>query len=352
MYRPATIFPLLALVAVAACGQPKAPVPVVRLGSPADTVLTSYFDATEAANMSGDRWAVVSAEDKAVGVADLAQRKLSPIGTAATFRQPFHLFRSGDAIFVTDWWLRHTTAWSLAPALTGTIPASSLVRGALPRARDAAGQWYFELTPPSRPDGSGNRDSAAIVRTNPDFTKADTVARLAPLDLAEVNGDAGRRFERRLLSGTDHWGVLSDGTVWVARVNQNRVDWFARDGKVTHGEPLPDRVLPVTDADREIFLHRFPQELRASAEQLPFAAVKPPFEDAVTGPDGNIWLEKSRAVGDSVRVYQVVDRSGALTREIHYPGLGRILAVGPEAALVSEQYDKGTRLLRFRLPAR
>ncbi|MEP6571485.1 MAG: hypothetical protein ABJD11_02285 [Gemmatimonadota bacterium] len=352
MSHPAITIFAISLASLAGCSKPKPPVPVISLGIRPDTVLTKFFDATEAASTGGDRWTVVSVEDKQVAVADFGTRKLIPVGTATTFRQPFHIFRSGDSVFVTDWWLRQTTVWSLAPAAAGTIPAAVQVRGTLPRARDAAGQWYLELTPPSRRDGSGARDSAAIVRANPDFSKADTVAQLAPLDLAEVNEDAGRRFERRLLSGIDHWGVLPDGTVWIARVNQNRVDWYARDGKVVHGEPLPDRVLPVTEADRQIFLHRFPQELRASAEQLPFAAVKPPFEDAVTGADGEVWLEKSRSVGDSVRIYQVVDRAGALIQEIHFPGFGRILAVSAGGVLVTEPFDTGTRLLRFRMPAR
>ena len=114
-------------------------------------------------------------------------------------------------MFVTDWWLRQTTVWSLAPAAAGTIPAAAQVRGTLPRGRDAAGQWYLELTPPSRPDGSGNRDSAAIVRTNPDFSKADTVAQPAPPDLAGVDEDAGRRFERRLRGGNRPANCRSGG---------------------------------------------------------------------------------------------------------------------------------------------
>ena len=48
------------------------------------------------------------------------------------------------------------------------------------------------LPPPGR-DGSGNRDSAAVLLASPGFERLDTVARLSPLDLAEVVGDAGRR---------------------------------------------------------------------------------------------------------------------------------------------------------------
>ena len=127
-------------------------------------------------------------------------------------------------------------------------------------------------------------------------------------------GDAGRRFERRVFSGTDQWGVLPDGSLWVARVYHNRVDWRARSGTWTAGEPLPDRVLEVTRYDRELFLRKFPPELRSTAERLPFAPVKPPFEAGFTGPAGDVWLEKSRAPADSTRRYHVVDRQGRLLR--------------------------------------
>ena len=145
-----------------------------------------------------------------------------------------------------------------------------------------------------------------MVQANPEFTRIDTIARLAPLDIAEVIGDAGRRFERRVFSGVDRWGVLPDGSLWVARVYENRVDWRSPEGKWSKGVALPDRVLEVTRYDRELFLRKFPAELRRTAQDLPFAALKPPFEAGVSEPAGQVWLEKSRAPADSSRRYHVV----------------------------------------------
>ena len=73
------------------------------------------------------------------------------------------------------------------------------------------------------------------------------------------------------------------------------MDWRSPDGEWVEGDPLPDRVLEVTQYDRELFYRKFPPELRATAERLPFAAVKPPFEAGFTSPAGTVWLEKSRA---------------------------------------------------------
>jgi hypothetical protein len=185
---------------------------------------------------------------------------------------------------------------------------------------------------------------------SPEFERLDTVARLAPLDLAEVMGDAGRRFEQRALSGEDHWGVTPDGWVWVARVSKNRVDWRSPTGEWEEGDALPDRVLEVTQYDRELFYRKFPPELRATAERLPFAAVKPPFEAAFTSPAGTVWLEKSRAPADSSRRYHEVDRKGHLIREIRVPGPGRIVAVCADAVLVAERVTNGTRFIGFTVP--
>ncbi|HEY0351260.1 MAG TPA: hypothetical protein VGC48_04010, partial [Gemmatimonadales bacterium] len=151
-------------------------------------------------------------------------------------------------------------------------------------------------------------------------------------------------------SGVDRWGVLPDGSLWVARVYNNRVDWRSPDGKWTKGASLPDRVLEVTRYDRELFLRKFPRELRSTAQELPFAALKPPFEAALTSPAGEVWLEKSRAPADSSRRYHVVDRRGQLAREVRVRGQGRILALGTGTALVEEPTPDGIRLIEVPLP--
>jgi hypothetical protein len=336
-----------------ACGASKPAAPVIELTPVGDTVLTPYSEVTEAAWLGGNRWAFVAPSNDAAAVVDFTGRTSTPLGGARSkeFRNPSSLFFANDTLYVGDWGLRRLTLWTPEGRPVRSIPAAGVVRGSLPRARDSAGWFYLDLSPRPGTDGSGNRDSAAVVRVDPEFTRVDTIARLAPLDIAEVVGDAGRRFERRVFSGVDRWGVLPDGSLWVARVYDNRVNWRGQDGAWTRGKPLPDRVLEVTRYDRELFFRKFPPELRTTAQDLPFAALKPPFEAGLTSSSGEVWLEKSRAPADSSRRYHVVDRRGRLIREVRVQGQGRILALGTGTALVAEPTPDGIQLIQVRLPS-
>jgi hypothetical protein len=342
------------LATLGACGERGSFVEASRLEATGDTVITSYGEITDAAWLDDARWVVIAPQDRAVSVADFGRKRLTRFGgaRAAELEQPFHLFRAGDSIYVADWFHRRLTSWSLDGRYGAGRPASDALRGALPRARDDAGRWYYELRPTPGRDGRGNLDSAVIVQAGGDPMVFDTVGRLAPLDLVEVVSNGQRRLERRLLSGQDRWGVLPDGSIWVARANGNRVDWRDASGREAEGAALPDRVLPVTQNDRDIFLLRFETGLRASVSQIPFAAIKPPFEAALGSPEGQVWLVRSRAVGDTLREYHVVDRRGRLVRMWSHPGLGRILALGGGYALVGEPFAEGVRLLAFRVTAR
>jgi hypothetical protein len=342
-----------ALIVSAACSEKRLPAPVATLDGATDSLLTGIGEVTAGTWLTDDGWAVLAPAAEVVALVHPSSDSVAPLGGSGNreLKSPATLFRLGDTLYVGDWGLRRTSRWTFDGRFAGAVPATDAARGALPRAADRKGWFYVELAPSPGPDGPGNRDSAAVVRTRPGSPTVDTLARLTPLDIAEVTSAAGRRFERRVFSGNDVWGVLPDGSLWVARVFENRVDWRAPDGTWTKGEPLPDRVLEVTRYDRELFIRRFPPELRTTAQQLPFAAVKPPFEAGFTSPDGEVWLEKSRAPTDSSRGYHVVDRRGRLRGEVRLPGTGRIVAVGPEAVLAAEPSREGERLVRFPLPA-
>jgi len=342
---------LAGVTALWGCPGPPRPVPTSAFVPTGDTLIAPVQEVADAVWLDGARWAILSPLDHAVLEVDLEHRRSAPFGgtSAGEIEQPFHVFRDGATVWIADWLRRRSTQWSLDGRFLGELPAADPLRGALPRAREAGGAWYYEVRSPPGRDGSGNRDSAAIIRLA--GATLDTVGRLAPFDLAQVVSDGRARLERRLLSGQDRWGVTSGRGLWIARVDRNRVDWRLADGRRVQGAQLPDRVLPVTQNDRDLFLNRFEPGLRSTVEAIPFAAIKPPFDFAQSGPDETVWLTKNRAVGDTTRYYQVVGADGTLRAELSHPGLGRVVAIGGAHVLVAETFEQGVRLLLYRMPA-
>ncbi len=347
--QPPAKLALLALILATACSEPPR-APETLLSIAGDSLFLPYGDTGEAVWLGGHRWAVLLPGGSEVGLVDFEKKTRTRLGTPRdSLLEPITIFRRGDTLFVGDWRRRATTAWTLDGKLIRSEPVDPSVRGALPRARDASGRDYVELRPIAGPDGSGNRDSALILRRV--RTGAyDTVARLSPLDLAKVQGPSGERFERRVFSGTDKWGIRADGTVWLARVYHNRVDALQPDGTTRKGDPLPDRVLEVSREDRELFVRRFPPELRQTAQQLPFAPVKASFDAAFSDDRDAVWLERSRAAIDTSQSYVVVAPDGKMERLVFVPGESQIIAAGGGNVLLWTKQSGGIALRQVALP--
>lgn len=327
-------------------------VPIEPLPIAADTVVVPWTNIPEAASVGGRRWVVVGADFEAASIVDFATRGATRVGGGkpTELAKPFGVFSIGDTAFIADWGKQRTTLWTSDGILVGAVPAPAATRGNMPKARDAAGQYYFEVPPLAGPDGSGLKDSAAIVRGNATLTAFDTIAQLAPLDIAEITEPRGKRYERMVFSGNDWWGVRPDGRLWIARVRRNEVSVF-EGTKERRGDRLPDPVLEVKRPDREQYVQSFPEDLRSMAEKLPFAALRPPFERGFPGADGLVWLRKTKMAVDSIRRYHVVDSTGALSRVFTTLGNGVIIAAGRETVLLAEQFKGGVRLMELRLPA-
>lgn len=343
--------PALALLA-AACSPPKPPPPTIVIAPTADTLVVPAVEVTAAAPRSDGEWALLALIDDQVYNANFGSRSVTPFPgiTKADVPHPAALIAVGDSLVIGDWGLRRFTEWSPAGQRLNAWPAPDALHGALPRARDAAGQWYFQISPDPKADGSGLLDSAAVVRADPQLTRFDTLARLAPPELAQVAGVTGMHYQRKTMGGDDLWGVLPDGTLWLARVFQNFVEW-RRPGekKVVKSPLLPDMVYPISDMDREIYARRFPEDQRDAARALPNVATKPPFEHVFAAPDGRLWLAKSDTALAPSRHIQVVDQSGVLDNVV-VPSRGFLLGVTSDWILMGEEFPGGIRLLRYPVP--
>ena len=149
------------------------------------------------------------------------------------------LIAVGDTIVIGDWAAQRFSTWLPDGKQLLSIPVPAALRGAFPQARDAAGRWYFEIGPVPGLDGSGLRDSSAVVRSDVGLTRFDTVARLAPQDVAQVATTAGTRLSNSP-QRPGWWGVERDGTLWIARATKPH-ERLPVGREAGQGGTLPDR---------------------------------------------------------------------------------------------------------------
>ncbi|HEU4763610.1 MAG TPA: hypothetical protein VFS28_03085 [Gemmatimonadales bacterium] len=342
--------PLLLLVLAACGGPPPKSLPTITIAAAADSLNVPDLDVSQARWLGGERWALLSQLGNVVRVVDWSKHTVTPLGRPGKdYQHPSVIFTAGDTLYLNDWGMRRTTAWTPAGKLAGAWPAPALTGGVLPSARDGAGRFYAEQRPLVKMDGTGRLDSAVVVRWIPGATQLDTVARLAPYTYQQVNDADGQRYVRPIFSGADLWGVRPSGELWIARVGPNRVEVRDTAGTWHRGPRLPDALYPVTRQDRDYYADGFPEDQRSIAEQLPFAIVKAPFEAAWVAGDGRIWLEKSRSLTDTLRSYQVLGAGGAVDTVVQVKNARRILGSAANVLLGDEQLPgtAGFRILRF-----
>jgi hypothetical protein len=254
---------LCAFFVFAACGSSK-PIeyPTADFPIPTDTVFTPYVNVPVGTWLGGTRWVVVSNDAAEAAVVDFASKSKIVLGGKKAgqteIRNPVTVFVSNDTIWVTDWSLGRATLWTASGQPAGIVSSPPELRGALPFARDAAGQLYYEIRPNAGRDGSGNRDSAAIVRQVPVPARFDTVGKLSPFDLAEVQDAAGPALRA---AGLQRSGSLGSAARRIAldRAGLPELRGVERPvGKELKGVDLPDRVIEVTMTDRDQFIQQFP----------------------------------------------------------------------------------------------
>lgn len=332
------------LLFVAACGGAPAPtVPSTTLTGATDSLTIRDLDISGAVPLGDDRWAILSQFSNVVRVIDWGHRAVRPLGRPGVdYVHPSAITAVGGTLYVTDWGKRRLTAWGPDGRLALAIEAPPELGGLLPTARDADAWLYVEAR-------GGQLDSGSVLRWRVGAAHPDTVARLAPYTMQEVNGPQGRRLVRQIYSGNDIWGVLPSGAVWVARVSGNRLDLRDTTGHWHRGPGLPDPIYPVTRFDKDYFVDGFPEDQRPMAGALPFAPVKAPFDGAFVEDDSIIWLQSSRSLTDSIRTYKVLDRDGAYAREVRVKNARRILGARGGTILVAEQLEpgKGFKVLRY-----
>jgi len=258
---------------------------------------------------------------------------------------------------------------------------------ATPRATDARGNIYYEGSPISfGPEGEPTpSDTAAVIRFDRGSNRADTVAwvRLAKANV-QASGGAGNMNVRigaaNPLAPRDDWAVLPDGRVAVVRSPEYRVDVFGPNLARRPGTPVPYEKIRVDDA-----VKKDTEEARKRAQgtgirmtmtdgrggvpqrsvsvggggdiQLPpltdWPEFVPPFlsNAAVSRPNGEVWVLRTRKPGDNVPVYDVFDATGRVIGRVGLPAKSRLVGFGQGTVyLIRLDADDLQYLQRYRLP--
>ena len=314
--------------------RPAAAGPHVELSPGPDTVSTGYAEIADAEWLGGDRWAVVAPLDVTVGIAGSRRPPGGPAGRRGTkeIRNPSIVFLAGDTLYVGDWGLRRVSLWTSGrPVRQGGSRYPRALAARCREARDDAGRWYLELKPAARRRRQRQpRLRAVVVRQRRASSACDTVG---PAGAARHRRGDGRRRAPVRAPGVQRHRPLGRAArrIGLGGAGVREPGGLARHPTASglEAKPLPDRVLEVTRYDRELFSGSFRPSCAATAEQLPFAAMKPPFEAGFTVAGRPGLAGEEPRPGRLLAPLSRGGPAGRLVREIRVPGQGRILAVGP-----------------------
>ncbi len=340
------VLPLLFIAAATNCA-PRATDGRTVLSRPDATLSHDFGQVIGLTELLDGRVALSDFKTRQFLFADFASGKLDTVGIhadtiVATDSAPgkhklpgivTHL--AGDTIALIDFATQRATLWNEKGVYLSTLTGVKIAGFSMPIVYDTIGHAYKQdyrvILGGLEPGMMVRSDSAPVLRfARSGASAADTVAMLKLPEFGEGQFGEDKKNVPVVFSPSDVFGVAPDGWVWVARANSNSVDWRSPDGTWTIGAHRPFTAVPITAADKE----RFMATARSGGMNLqtgvsfPFAATKPPFTSVTTGQDGTVWLQRARAIEDSVPVYDVVGRPGQAVRTFQLPKGTSLAGVG------------------------
>jgi hypothetical protein len=336
-YRLAT----MAVVSVLALGCDEAESPHIVLDQPEATLDRTYVQISNVVELSDGRVAFADLGEKTFLLADIATSTATPIGVHADtitpedsatgkHKLPGYVLRfSGDTLGLIDFAAERTTLWDAQGRYLMTLGSRGVGGHNQPTSYDARGNGYKEdvrsVLGGLEPGAELEFDSMAVLRIARGDTLADTVARLKLPPWGRGQFGEQVKMVSTIFAGRDIFGVLPDGSLWIARASNNAVDWLSPTGEWLRGPGRSYSKVPVSQTEKDVFLERLREQMArmgapAGIElSYPFADEKAPFTSGQTNPAGEAWLERTRVYGDSIPVWDVIGRDGKLIRTVQLP---------------------------------
>lgn len=231
---------------------------------------------------------------------------------------------------------------------------------------DAAGRLYFAMPAWARGSSALPGDSLEVFRYDPRTSRTE---RLTVVKGSTPPAHRGPRltpgFSMVALAAQDLWRVLPSGELVVVRAGDYRVERVAATG-VQSGPSYRYQTAPVGQADKTAFVREFvsraptsgrgpdggmghtPQmseaEIARMVETNEFAATLPPFDRAVVGPDGELWVQRGRHVG-APSTWDRFDLAGRRIGQVTLPDGRAVVALGARHAYIAATDADGLQTL-------
>jgi len=315
---------------------------------------TTFSQLSNVVELKDGRIAFADTKAKLFLLADLGSGKVDTLGIrmdsliadapAEQYKFPgwvAHL--GGDTVALVDFSGLRTTLWSESGKPLGVLPIVDVAGRAPVLVYDTIGNAYKvdyqAILGGAEPGNTVRPDSVPVLRIGLRSGKVDTVANLASPEYGQATFGEQIQQAAKVFAPNDFFGVLPNGTAWLARGHENRVDWLAPGGQWAVGTSRTYTPEPVTQADRDRVLAQvrehgkqfgMPQDLRI---EYPFADNKAPFDFALGRPNGEVWLQRPRGSEEATLTYDVFDRKGAWVRAVEFPKGASLAGFGAKGSV-------------------
>lgn len=233
-------------------------------------------------------------------------------------------------------------------------PAMAAISLLPPRGVDRWGRLYFQPLDL----GSASElvlDSTAILRWTIGREGIDTVGWVPSVTSGIIWASA------------ETWQATPEGGIIRVSPDPYRITLIDSSGTVSTGATVAYTPIRVSEADRQERRDQQQAQIKQVVQadgsvlngpprfpELRFAATKPPFygnESALVTPDGQIWIQRTRASGDPVSVYDIFDARGGFMQQISFGARSRLVGFGLGTMYVARSDDDDLEYLqRFDRP--
>jgi hypothetical protein len=326
--------------------------PLLVLDQPEATLGRTFQQVGNIVELSDGRIAFPELKEKTLVFADMKSGETTPVGehadtilptdpAAGKYKLPGHVVHlDGDTLALVDYATGRTSLWNERGQFLATLGGRGVGGHNLAVHYDQKGNAYKEdirsVIGGLEPGQELMFDSMSVIRIPRGDTVADTVAKLKLPPWGRGQFGEQVKIVSTIFAVRDIFGVLPDGSMWIARGSNNAVDWLSPSGELTRGPSRSYQEIPVSQEEKDSFLERLRQQMAhmgapAGIElHYPFADAKAPFASGMTNPAGEVWLERARAFGDSVPVWDVVERDGHAVRAVQFPKATTLAGFGAE----------------------